>query len=489
MLKNYTVQKKVFFILLFIFLSISLIPKKTFAYTNLLTNPGAETGDMTGWTIDTNGGNGWSETFDGIAHSDTHSFATSFSMDTRHQTIDLVAAGYTPTQLDGGTFSANISEWIMTRADAFAGGSYYLNFELLASDGTTVLASHNFGSQGSPLFLGTGVNWFQQSYTFSNIPTGTRYIRFEDGGQSLDGWAGDYGPHFDDASVVLSDTPFYNLSYAPGSNGSLTGTITQTLSSGSNGTTVTAVPNNGYHFVDWSDASLSNPRTNTDVLGNISVTASFGLTIQGGQPLVSMIFPTGISLNESSKNLSVASTDQLTATIVPSTATNKNINWSSSSPSVATVNSSGLIKTIAPGSTTITATLGLLTAKDAVTVSAPIPVVTPTPVAQVVIAAPVTSIAPIASPLLQPSIAEPINTISTNLHIGMKSADVQTLQEFLISQNKGPRAAALAVSGATQNFGMLTKTALIEWQKAMGIVPAYGYFGPMTRAKIKSLNL
>ena len=202
-----------------------------------------------------------------------------------------------------------------------------------------------------------------------------------------------------------------------------------------------------------------------------------------------MIFPTGISLNESSKNLSVASTDQLTATIVPSTATNKNINWSSSSPSVATVNSSGLIKTIAPGSTTITATLGLLTAKDAVTVSAPIPVVTPTPVAQVVIAAPVTSIAPIASPLLQPSIAEPINTISTNLHIGMKSADVQTLQEFLISQNKGPRAAALAVSGATQNFGMLTKTALIEWQKAMGIVPAYGYFGPMTRAKIKSLNL
>ena len=33
-------------------------------------------------------------------------------------------------------------------------------------------------------------------------------------------------------------------------------------------------------------------------------------------------------------------------------------------------------------------------------------------------------------------------------------------------------------------FGNLTKAALAEWQSAMGITPASGYFGAKTRAKI-----
>ena len=243
-----------------------------FAYTNLLVNPGAETGDMTGWTVDSNGGDGWNEGWNG-AHSDTHSFSTSYDWDTRHQTVDLVAAGYTPTQLDSGTFNAALSEWLTTRGDS--GGYYYLNFELLAADGTTVLASYNAGSQGSPISLSNGVAWFQASHTFSNIPSGTRYVYFGDGGYSANWWAGNYGTTFDDASVVVADTPFYYLSYAPGANGSLAGTITQTLSNGSSGTAVTPIPAAGYHFVNWSDGSTENPRTDTDVTGNISVTANF----------------------------------------------------------------------------------------------------------------------------------------------------------------------------------------------------------------------
>jgi hypothetical protein len=35
----------------------------------------------------------------------------------------------------------------------------------------------------------------------------------------------------------------------------------------------------GYHFVNWSDSSTVNPRTDTNVTGNITVTATFAITV------------------------------------------------------------------------------------------------------------------------------------------------------------------------------------------------------------------
>jgi peptidoglycan hydrolase-like protein with peptidoglycan-binding domain len=64
---------------------------------------------------------------------------------------------------------------------------------------------------------------------------------------------------------------------------------------------------------------------------------------------------------------------------------------------------------------------------------------------------------------------------------------VNTLQQFLIFQGKGPAAQALASNGATMYFGVLTRAALAEFQKSVGITPAIGYFGPITRAFIDSL--
>jgi hypothetical protein len=67
----------------------------------------------------------------------------------------------------------------------------------------------------------------------------------------------------------------YTLTYTAGANGSLTGTSPQTVNHGANGSAVTAVANTHYSFVDWSDSSTANPRTDTNVTANKSVTANF----------------------------------------------------------------------------------------------------------------------------------------------------------------------------------------------------------------------
>lgn len=67
------------------------------------------------------------------------------------------------------------------------------------------------------------------------------------------------------------------LTYTAGANGSITGTTPQTVNYGSDGTPVTAVPNIGYHFVNWSDASTANPRTETNVNADVSIVANFAI--------------------------------------------------------------------------------------------------------------------------------------------------------------------------------------------------------------------
>lgn len=71
----------------------------------------------------------------------------------------------------------------------------------------------------------------------------------------------------------------YTLIYAAGPNGSISGSSSQAVVYGNSGTPVIAVPNAGYHFVQWSDLSTANPRTDTNVTGNISVTAYFTTNI------------------------------------------------------------------------------------------------------------------------------------------------------------------------------------------------------------------
>ncbi|MDY6933799.1 MAG: Ig-like domain-containing protein [Spirochaetota bacterium] len=70
---------------------------------------------------------------------------------------------------------------------------------------------------------------------------------------------------------------------------------------------------------------------------------------------VTVIIPvTGVTLNKGSTTINVGSTEQLTATVEPSDATDKSVSWSSDNEGVATVASDGTVTAIAAGTATIT---------------------------------------------------------------------------------------------------------------------------------------
>ena len=83
---------------------------------------------------------------------------------------------------------------------------------------------------------------------------------------------------------------------------------------------------------------------------------------------------TGVTVAPATVTLSLAgtSTQQLTPTIAPATASNQAVTYISSAPGVATVSASGLVTAVAVGTATITVTTtdGSHTATSAITVNA-----------------------------------------------------------------------------------------------------------------------
>ncbi|MDR1783321.1 MAG: Ig-like domain-containing protein [Dysgonamonadaceae bacterium] len=118
-----------------------------------------------------------------------------------------------------------------------------------------------------------------------------------------------------------------------------------------------------------------NTKANTPV-GNYKIKiifddteSTFNLVVSNKTTTISV---TSVSVTPTSKTMEIGETLQLTATVNPSNATNKNVSWSSSNSNVASVSSSGLVKAISSGTATITVktTDGGYTAKSTITVMA-----------------------------------------------------------------------------------------------------------------------
>ena len=82
-----------------------------------------------------------------------------------------------------------------------------------------------------------------------------------------------------------------------------------------------------------------------------------------------------VSLDKTSLGLTEGETAQLTATVLPDNATNKNVTWSTSNASIATVDANGLVTAVSAGTATITVTTedGSFTANCTVTVREDVP--------------------------------------------------------------------------------------------------------------------
>ena len=74
------------------------------------------------------------------------------------------------------------------------------------------------------------------------------------------------------------------------------------------------------------------------------------------------------------------------------------------------------------------------------------------------------------------------SVFTRNLTIRDTGDDVKKLQEFLI--DKG----FLGIGNNTGYFGSLTQQAVVQYQKSVGIVPALGFFGPLTRYAVGITN-
>ena len=70
----------------------------------------------------------------------------------------------------------------------------------------------------------------------------------------------------------------------------------------------------------------------------------------------STVSATGVSISPDSKTLNKGETVQLTATVLPTDATDKTVTWSSSNNDIASVDNNGEVTAVGPGTATITAT-------------------------------------------------------------------------------------------------------------------------------------
>jgi hypothetical protein len=170
------------------------------------------------------------------------------------------------------------------------------------------------------------------------------------------------------SAAGVSGTSIKINSITPNFTGSWTGKYYSAIP-----VTVTAdAPPSGYEFEGWivTGGTADSPSSLTTVVnltGNAQIIAKY-------KQIGSVVIPvTGISLNNSSLNLKIGDTSNLTATVTPSGATYKTVLWNSGNNSVATVDSTGKVTAVNSGTAVITASTveGVYTATCTVTVKPP----------------------------------------------------------------------------------------------------------------------
>jgi len=156
--------------------------------TNLIVNPCAQN-RFEGWTL-MNGGDGWA--------LQTHGFVTSFAWCDKNQTIDLLARGFTPEQLDLQP-PILIQDWVW--ADQWGDKEYRMHVHLLNNE-KAIIDKFSLAKR-FPMIRMTAYPWELVTHVFQNYGTGVRYIFFIHGGKDTIFWKGHYGAAIRDTTVVI----------------------------------------------------------------------------------------------------------------------------------------------------------------------------------------------------------------------------------------------------------------------------------------------
>lgn len=157
-------------------------------------------------------------------------------------------------------------------------------------------------------------------------------------------------------TVIVENVAVTGVRVSPDSASLGIGTTTRLIS--------TIEPSNASNKnVSWSSSDTTIAKVNASGLvtgvavGTASITVKSEEGSYTGTSSITVHIPVGsVSLRPIFVNINVDSTVQLTATVEPAEATNKNVIWNSSNISVATVNASGLVTGAAKGSATIVVT-------------------------------------------------------------------------------------------------------------------------------------
>ncbi len=111
---------------------------------------------------------------------------------------------------------------------------------------------------------------------------GYKFVKWSDGLISAE--RTDKNITADRTLIAIFEKSFtYSLNYKTDGNGYIAGKASQSVEQGGNAASVTAVPNNGYKFVKWSDGATDEVRQDLNVKQSLTVTAEFEFLFAGGE--------------------------------------------------------------------------------------------------------------------------------------------------------------------------------------------------------------
>ncbi len=249
----------------------------------------------------------------------------------------------TVINIDGGIVTATCSDDALeTLGGAGIGGGGAANSSVaITISGGTVTATGGKGADG--IGNGGGKSSSAQPATFSTGEDGNAVI-YATAGEGTDTEAivgKDDTSNWRGVIFLGNDGKIYGDSVTPNENFSVPESSTLTIESGKT-------------LVVADEITLTNEGT---ITGSGAIRLYGTLTGKGTIESVQQVHPVrNLSLSETNLNMTVGDEPAtLTATVEPDTATNKDVTWSSSADSVATV-VDGTVTAVAAGSATITAT-------------------------------------------------------------------------------------------------------------------------------------